>query len=58
MCNVGAVLKVYGFGRVVVHDDTYFTTVVVVDDSATNIDVFEGETTARFDGACDGRRDG
>ena len=58
LCDVGVVVEFDCFTGVVVHNNAYFTTVVVVDDSATNVDVFEGEATARFDGACDGRRDG
>ena len=54
LCDVGSVFECDGLGRVVVHDYAYFTTVVIVDDAATNVEMFEGEATAWFDGACDG----
>ena len=58
LCDVGIAIQFDCFTGIIVHDDTYFTTVVVVDDSAANVDVLEGEATTRFDGACDGRMDG
>ena len=31
------------------HDYTDFATVIIVDDTSTDVDMFEGKTTARLD---------
>jgi hypothetical protein len=46
LCDVGSVFESDRLGGVVMHDDTYFATVVIVDDAAANVDMFEGKATA------------
>ena len=54
LCYVGVVLEVYSLGGVIVHDDTDFTTIIIVNNAAANVNVLEGKAAPWLDSACDG----
>jgi len=49
--NVGCFANGYFVVRFVLEDDTDFSTVIVIDDAAANVDVTEGVTAAWLNGA-------
>ncbi len=53
LCNVGGFIDGDGVVGFVLENDADFSTIVIVNDASSDVDMTEGKTAARLDGASD-----